>query len=64
MSEDNALPAGTMIPYAVVQAVVKAWPDQAVEILRDIRPDTLNGCWGFRRWGMYVGVEYDGYIHS
>lgn len=52
------------IPAAVVSAILKAWPDQSVEILKDLQYDTLNGNWYFRRWGMYVGVESDGYIHT
>ena len=55
-------PADEVIPYAIVRAVIEKWPDQAVEILKDIRP--ARDHWYFHRWGMYVGVEYDGYIHT
>jgi len=25
---------------------------------------SLEGCWMFHRWGMAIGVERDGYVHS
>ena len=50
------------IPVAVMQRIIKAWPDQAVEILREIQ--FAGDHYSFTRWGMYVGVEYDGYIHT
>ena len=49
---------------AAVDSVIKAWRDQAVSIFKTWRHDTMNGCYCFERWGMYVGVEYDGYIHT
>lgn len=46
-------------------AIVKAFPNDAGEILAELKWDCLNGCFFFQRWGMYVGVEaVDGYIHT
>ena len=50
------------IPRAVVDAIVTAWPDQASEILVQLR--FAGDHYSFTRWGMYVGVEFDGYIHT
>jgi hypothetical protein len=47
---------------AAIDAIIKAWPDQALEILTELRM-TMDHYY-FNRWGMYVGVEYDGYIHT
>lgn len=47
-----------------VDAIIRAWPDQAVEIFAQLQHDGLSGCYFFTRWGLYVGVEYDGYIHT
>jgi len=43
--------------------LINAWPDQVDEIMQQIRPE-YGGFWGFNRWGMFVGVEPDGYIHT
>ena len=51
------------LPTVAAQALLKAWPDQVDAIMRDIRP-CIGGFYGFNRWGMFVGVEPDGYIHS
>ena len=45
-----------------VEAVMRAWPDQADEIFAQWKKSSDH--YYFTRWGMYVGVEYDGYIHS
>lgn len=50
------------IPTAVVAAICKAWPDQAAEILQQIKWN--HDHWYIQRWGMYVGIEPDGYIHT
>lgn len=50
------------LPDAVVAAVTRTWPDQAAEILPLIRHNLDH--YYFERWGMYVGIEYDGYIHT
>ena len=60
VAEDRALARG--VHGAVVDTILRAWPDQAVEILGELR--NAGDHWYFSRWGMYVGVEYDGYIHT
>lgn len=52
------------LPDAVILNLFNAWEDQFMEIIAQIKWDHLNGCYAFNRWGMYVGVERDGYIHS
>ena len=51
-----------LIPKKVIDSIIKAWPDQAVEIFKDLR--FAGDHYSFNRWGMYVGVEFDGYIHT
>ena len=53
---------GRGIQRPVVEALSKAWYDQAAEILGQLQDH--GGYWAFNRWGMYVGVEPDGYIHT
>jgi hypothetical protein len=53
-----------LVPEVVYEAIFKAWPDQATEVVEQLGYDSLNGNWHFNRWGMYVGVEDDGYIHT
>ena len=55
-------PNEDLIPRKVVEAIVKAWPDQAAEILPGLV--FAGDHYGFVRWGMYVGVEFDGHIHT
>ena len=61
---DSTTPNEDLIPRKVVEAIAKSWPDQAGEILPNLHYSHLNGCYFFERWGMYVGVEFDGYIHT
>lgn len=51
-----------VIPTPVVQAICKAWPEQTAEILQSLR--FAGDHYSFIRWGMYVGIEFDGYIHT
>jgi hypothetical protein len=44
------------------ESLLKAWPDQVDAIMQTIRRAMDHYC--FTRWNMYVGVEYDGYIHT
>lgn len=46
------------------KAVEQAFPKDAEDILKGVRWDSLYGCWTFNRWGMLVGIEEDGTIHS
>ena len=50
------------LPDAVIASVTRAWPDQAAETLPLIKHNLDH--YYFERWGMYVGIEYDGYIHT
>lgn len=50
------------MPEKVALALVKAWPDQVDEIMKSMFHN--HDHWAFNRWGMYVGVEYDGHIHT
>ena len=50
------------IPDAVIDAIVKAFPNDALDILKTLRFAGDHYC--FTKWGMYVGVEFDGYIHT
>jgi hypothetical protein len=43
-------------------ALVRAWPDQVDSIMPEVFPNLDH--YGVRRWGLYVGIEYDGYIHT
>ena len=62
VTRDKAYASGVHQP--IVDAIIKAWPDQAVEILGELKYDHLNGCYFLNRWGMYVGIEENGYIHT
>ena len=53
-----------VITDVVIKAVREAFPKDAISILHDVKWDGLNGCYFFERWGMYVGIEKDGYIHT
>ena len=48
----------------VKAAVVQSWPHEADAIMREMKWDGLNGCWFIERYGMVIGIERDGYIHS
>lgn len=61
----------------LLRALVTAFGDEQTEEImadasayseRQIVPGPvwmgLEGCWMFRRWGMVIGVEKDGYVHS
>ena len=50
------------LPPPVVTEISRAWPAQANSILSDLRLGRDH--FYFERWGMYVGVEYDGHIHT
>ncbi len=50
------------VPDVVVNAIRNAFPNNADDILKELRWSMDH--FSFTRWGMYVGVECDGYIHS
>lgn len=51
-----------VIPDVVSMSIHKSFPKDANDILKDLR--WSMGYFSFNRWGMYVGVELDGYIHT
>lgn len=51
-------------PAAVLQTIIRTYPGHCEEILKELKHDALCNYWFFNRWGMHVGVEKDGYIHS
>ena len=48
----------------VKKAIREAFPKDAEEIIAELRWHFGDGFWSFHRWGMFVGVELDGYIHT
>jgi len=53
-----------IVPFAVLDAIRNAFPTDAESIIEQLRYHSLDGFWSFNRWGMFVGVEPDGYIHT
>jgi len=53
-----------VVPDVAIEAIKKAFPHHAQDILGELRWSEVNGCFYFTKWGMYVGVELDGYIHT
>ena len=51
-----------VIPDKVSEAIKNAFPKDASDILNSLRFSVDH--FSFNRWGMYVGVEFDGYIHT
>ena len=52
------------VPKEVTEAIKNAFPKDAEEILGSLRYHSLDRMYSFLRWGMFVGVELDGYIHT
>lgn len=48
----------------VVDAIKNAFPKVWHEILPALRHHPGDGFYSFVKWGMFVGVEKDGYIHT
>ena len=46
----------------VREAVERAFPGS--RCLSEMVWSSLNGCWFWQQWGMTIGIEVDGYIHS
>jgi hypothetical protein len=51
-----------VIPDVVSASIKQAFSSQADEILKQL--SWSGDHFSFNRWGMYVGVECDGYIHT
>lgn len=48
----------------VVRGIMDSCFQDPESILAELEYDCLNRNWYFYRYGTYVGVEHDGYIHS
>ena len=53
-----------MPPKEVIDAIMKRYPDKCDEILKELKFDSIMGCFYFIRDGVFFGVEKDGYIHT
>ena len=49
------------IPDAVTDAILARFDEPA---LRELRWDSLNGNYYLSRYGMCIGIEEDGYMHT
>lgn len=45
-----------------IEAVKRSFPNNIMEILPTIRRSRDH--WYFNKWGMYIGIEDDGHVHS
>ena len=52
------------ITDVVAQAIRRSFPKECEDILKTLHWNAFGRHFYFERWGMYVGVETDGYIHS
>lgn len=52
------------VPAVVIESIKQSFPKNAAEILGLLEWDSINRCFYFNMWGMCVGVETDGYIHT
>ena len=48
----------------VIESIRKSFPQQAEEILSDLKYDSIMKCWYFVRNGIFTGIESCGYIHQ
>jgi hypothetical protein len=51
-----------IVPDTVGEAIKKSFPNDFLSIIKDLR--WSGDHYSFNRWGMYVGVELDGHIHT
>jgi hypothetical protein len=68
INEENGLTYYTIgdriVEQVVIESIGSSFPTNADSILQDLKWSSINGCYYFERWGMWVGCEVDGYIHS
>lgn len=57
-------PKPEVIPEIVIEAIKKAFEKSYKEIIPALKWDSICGCYLFQKYGMTIGVELDGYIHS
>lgn len=48
----------------VIDAITKAFPKEANEMLAELKYDSIMRCWYFVRGKVFTGIEDDGYIHQ
>ena len=58
------MPATEPNRQTVADAIDRAFPDDSADVLREMRWDGICGCWMIEKWGMWIGIETDGYVHS
>jgi hypothetical protein len=58
----NACYGKGFVPDIVCSEIRRCFPNDAESILKDLRWSMDH--FSFSRWGMYIGIEMDGYIHS
>lgn len=46
------------------KSVLETFPKDGENLAKEMKWDSLNGCFYFHYFGMYIGIETDGYIHS
>jgi hypothetical protein len=51
------------VEEVVIQAITNSFRDHQ-KILAELKWSPIDGCYFFHLYGMFVGVEVDGYIHS
>jgi hypothetical protein len=51
-------------PAAVIEAIKDSFPKNADDIIASLTYHALGNFWSFNQFGMFIGVEADGYIHS
>lgn len=56
--------AAKKAPQAVIDAIRNSFPNDADDILSGLRYHACDDLYSFDRWGMFVGVELDGHIHT
>jgi hypothetical protein len=57
-----------IITDIVINALKERFPNDTCcirnNILNEVEWDSMNRCYYIERWGMYIGIEENGYIHS
>jgi hypothetical protein len=48
----------------VIESIKKSFPNESDNIINNMIFHIRDNFWSFVRYGMFIGVEQDGYIHS
>jgi len=51
-------------PAEVLESIINSFPENCEAILKELLYHPGDDYWSFVRWGIFVGIERDGYIHS